>query len=255
MSISAIILTKNEAKNISRAIESVNFCDEVIVIDDFSEDETVEFAKKSGAKVYEKRLNGDFAKQRNAAMSKAQGDWLLFVDADERISDDLEEEIKKVAIKNKLEYGVYYIKRRDFWWGRELKYGETSSIRHKGLIRLVRPQTGSWKGRAHEVFKTNLPVGSLTNFINHYPHPTLKEFIEDINLYSSLRAKELQIKGERVGLVKIVSYPLGKFIINYFFKLGFLDGPAGFVYAFLMSFHSFLVRAKLYQYTRLSKNS
>ena len=91
-----------------------------------------------------------------------------------------------------------------------------------------------------------LRIGKFENCINHYPHQTLKEFIEYINHYSSLRAEELYNQGKKVNVFEIVVWPLGKFVYNYFINLGFLDGPQGFVYAFMMSFHSFLARAKLY---------
>jgi hypothetical protein len=102
-------------------------------------------------------------------------------------------------------------------------------------------------GTVHEVFYTADNVGQLENFINHYPHPTLSEFINDINNYSSIRAEELFTQGVRTNVFQIIFYPLIKFKYNYFILFGFLDGPAGFVYSFMMSFHSFLVRSKLYQ--------
>ncbi len=252
MKISVIILTKNEEQNLGRVIESANFCDEIIVIDDFSDDKTIELAKELGATVYERKLDGNFAKQRNFAMEKAKGEWLFFLDADEEVTKELINEIKNaVAASEKTKEAAFYIKRRDFWWGRELKHGEVSKVRNRGLIRLIKRNSGSWLGSVHEIFQTNSSVGRLKNFINHYPHPTVKTFLEDINFYSTLRAKELFSKGKKVSLLEILSYPLGKFVSNYFIKQGFLDGPAGFAYAFLMSFHSFLVRAKLYQYSKL----
>ena len=104
-------------------------------------------------------------------------------------------------------------------------------------------------GSVHEVFHTAKNIGQLKGFLNHYPHPTLKQFIYDINNYSDIRTTELFNRGIKTNLLEIIFFPFGKFIYNYFFNLGFLDGPAGFTYAFLMSFHSFLVRAKLYQLT------
>jgi hypothetical protein len=103
----------------------------------------------------------------------------------------------------------------------------------------------------HEEFKVTsyeLRVTSLKGYLNHYPHPTVKEFLQEVNFYSTLRAKELFAQGKKTGIFAILFYPLGKFILTYFLKMGFLDGPPGFAYAFFMSFHSFLVRVKLYQY-------
>jgi len=253
MKISTVILTKNEEKNLERAIKSALFSDEIVVIDDFSQDNTINIAKKHGVIVYQRKLDGDFASQRNFGLEKSRGDWILFIDADEQVSDGLAQEIKR-AVNSDLQNDVYYIKRRDFWWGRELKYGETKKVRDEGLIRLVKKNSGQWKGIVHEVFQTSGHSGKLESFLNHYPHPTLSEFIAKINRYSSLRAKQLYKEGKKSSICQIIFFPLAKFIVNYFINLGFLDGPAGFSYAFLMSFHSFLVRSKLYQYQNLDQN-
>ncbi|MEK7523386.1 MAG: hypothetical protein AAB569_07385, partial [Patescibacteria group bacterium] len=115
--------------------------------------------------------------------------------------------------------------------------------------RLVKKNSGTWMGTVHEVFHTANEVGQLNGYLNHYPHPTLKEFINDINYYSSIRAEELFNRQTKTNIFKIIFFPFGKFIYNYFLNFGFLDGPAGFTYAFMMSFHSFLVKSKLYQLT------
>ncbi|MEK7079437.1 MAG: glycosyltransferase family 2 protein [Patescibacteria group bacterium] len=256
MKISAIILTKNEEKNIERAIKSVAFCDEIIIVDDLSSDNTLENAQitndkyqiKSKFQILKHESKGDFAAQRNWAMEKAKNERVLFLDADEEVSEELKSEIIKIA---RNDINAYYIKRRDFWWGRELKFGETAKTRNKGIIRLVKKGSGKWKGVVHEEFVTDLPVGQLRGFLNHNPHPTLKEFIHDINLYSSIRARELQKQGKKGNILPVLLYPPAKFFLTFFIYLGFLDGAAGFAYAFLMSFHSFLVRAKLFQYTRI----
>lgn len=251
--ISAVILTKNEEKNIERCLKSIDFCDEIIVIDDFSDDETVELTRKFEANVYQRKLNNDFSAQRNFGLEKAKGEWILFIDVDEEVGEELKKEIlEKVEIGNaKAEIAVYYIKRRDYWWGRELRFGEVKKTRTSGLIRLVKKNSGKWTYRVHEVFKASGYFGHLKSFINHYPHPTLKDFIEEINFYSTVRARELLSQGKKTNILEIIFYPSGKFILNYFVYLGFLDGAAGFVYAFMMSFHSFLVRAKLFQYMQI----
>lgn len=240
--LTGVILAKNEEERIGKAIDSLNICDEILVIDDYSSDNTVQIAKKHGAKVIKRRLNKDFANQRNFAMGESRGEWILFVDADEKVSEKLAKEITSVVSK-KDDIAAFYIKRRDIWWGRKLMFGEGGTMT---LIRLVKKNTGKWVGRIHERFETSGSTAVLKNHLLHHPHPTVTEFLREINEYSTIRADELYNKGKKVGLFEIVSFPLGKFILNYFLKLGFLDGPAGFVYAFFMSFHSFLVRTKLY---------
>ena len=255
MKLSTVILTKNEEKNIERCLKSLDFCDEIIIVDDYSSDKTLEKIKtlkseignKSKIEVYQRNLNGDFAAQRNFGMEKASGEWVLFVDADEEVNENLKLEIRNLKLEKKI--AAYYIKRRDWFWGREVRFGEVGQIRQRGLIRLIRKGLGKWEGKAHEELKVKnqkLKVGRLKNYLNHYPHPTIKEFLKEINFYSSLRADELFQQGKRTNIFEIVLFPLGKFFLNYFLRLGFLDGAVGFVYAFMMSFHSFLVRGKLY---------
>lgn len=248
--LSAVVLTKNEEKNIKRCLSHLTFCGEVIVVDDYSADKTVLLAEKQNAVVYKRESKGDFSSQRNFGQEKTNGEWVLFVDADEVVTAELQKEIKQ-AVTRQMDYNAFYIKRRDWWWGRELWFGETRKVRNKGLVRLMKKNSGSWSGKVHEVFLMRGVPGRLKAYLDHYPHQTVKEFLEKINYYSTLRARELLKQGKKINILEIILYPLGKFLLNYFIYLGFLDGPAGFGYAFFMSFHSFLVRAKLHQYTHV----
>lgn len=244
--LSIVILAKNEEKVIGRTIKSAQWTDEVIVIDDNSIDATAHVAKKTGARVFLRRLEGDFAEQRNFGIEKAKGDWVLFIDADEVVSPQLAIEIRKVISGQENRTQAYYIKRRDFFWGQEMKWGELQTLYKNGLIRLMKKGSGQWQGTIHESFITSQPVGKLKSFINHHPHATISNFLKRINYYSTLRAVELAKAGQKSNVLEIIFLPLGKFIYTYFVKQGFRDKEAGFAYSFMMSFHSFLVRAKLY---------
>ncbi|MEK7070532.1 MAG: glycosyltransferase family 2 protein [Patescibacteria group bacterium] len=246
--ISGVILAKNEEKNIAKAITSLSFCDEIVVIDNDSTDRTIEVAKKHKASVL-KNNSTDFSELRNFGLKEARGEWILFLDADELVSEELKTNIVN-EIKNQSNLS-YYIKRRDHFWGRELKFGEIKKARTKGIIRLVKKDSGNWTGSVHEVFVPHDSSGTLEGYIEHYPHQTYAEFLSEINTYSTLRAKELQKQGTRFSIFQLLFLPPAKFFYTYVLLLGFLDGPAGFAYAFTMSFHSFLVRAKLYQYAHL----
>lgn len=252
MKLSAVVLTKNEEKNIERCLKSIDFADEILIIDDFSTDKTLETVHKvlkvnKVYKVVQRPLNNDFAEQRNFGLNEAKHKWILFVDADEVVTEELKKEITSLLRGFIVEKNAFYIPRRDFFWGKELKFGEVHKVREQGIVRLVKTDTGKWMGDVHEVFHTARNIGQMNGFLNHYPHPTLKEFINDINNYSSIRAEELFNKGNKTSIFEIFTFSVLKFFYNYFLKLGFLDGPPGFAYSFLMSFHSFLVRAKLYQ--------
>lgn len=181
----------------------------------------------------------DFAKARNQAMGKAKTDWILFVDADEKITPELEKEIM-LAIKDKR--FNYQLKRTDTFQGRVLNHGETASVR---LIRLIQPGSGRWQGKVHEVFVSKLPVRVLNQPLLHQRQITFGQLFDRLNYYSDLRAKELFAAGVKFS-VRQLFLPKLKFIHNYFLRLGFLDGVPGLMLAFLMSLHSLMVRVKLY---------
>lgn len=246
MNLSAVVLTKNEEKNIKKCLEALSFCDEIIVIDDLSSDKTPEIAQKMKAQVFSHPLNGDFAAQRNYGQEKAQGEWILFVDVDERVTKELRGEVLAAISSQNLptqKLRGFYLSRRDFIWEKELRHGETANVK---FLRLARRNVGRWEGHVHEEWKIKGEVGQLQNPLLHYPHQTIKEFLADINFYTTLRAEMLYQKGIKTRFWKIILYPKAKFISNYFLKGGFLDGIPGFLVAIMMSFHSFLVRGKLW---------
>lgn len=249
MDYSVVILTKNEEKNIEKCLRSICFCKDIIVIDDYSDDKTCEIAKKHGASVYKRSLNNDFSSQKNYGIEKAKNTWALFLDADEELSNELINEIKDLDINSRV--NGYFLKRRDFFWGKELNHGEVKKTRNKGIIRLVKKGTGKWKGSVHEKLIIKGNVLTLKGFINHYPHQTIKEFLKSVNFYSTLRARELYNQKKKTNIFEIIFFPFFKFILTYVIYLGFLDGTSGFIYAFFMSFHSFLSKVKLYQYCNI----
>jgi len=242
--ISGVILTHN-SHSVEKTLQSLSWCDEIIVIDDFSSDDTVSKVKKYTDKIFERHLNDDFAMQRNFGLKKAKYPWIFFVDSDEIVSDELKNEIIQ-KIENTDVQG-FYVKRRDFMWGRELKHGETGNIK---LLRLGKKDSGEWERPVHEVWNIQGNVNSLQSPLRHYPHPDVSQFLNEINRYSSINAEYNISQGKRVTVFEIGAYPLGKFIVNYFFKLGFLDGTAGIIMALMMSLHSFLTRGKMWELQR-----
>lgn len=241
--ISAVILTKNEQENIEDCLKSLQWCDEIIVVDDYSEDNTRMIAKTLGAKVFLHHLDNDFSQQRNFALRQVQGEWVLFIDADERISLALRAEITNCqSTSRRTNYNGFYLKRQDFFGGKWLKHGETAKVK---LLRLGKRRAGEWQRQVHEVWKIKGRMAELKNPILHYPHQTISEFLESINFFSTLHAEVLFKEGVKTNTFQIIVYPPGKFFQNYFLRLGFLDGTSGLIVALMMSFHSFLARAKL----------
>lgn len=238
--ITGIVLTKNASRTISNCLESLDFCDEVLIVDDYSTDDTLSIAKKSKAKVITRAVDTDFAAQRNFALSHIKSGWALFVDADEVVTPEL---AKEITAKVKSESPQSYkIARVDFMWGKRLTHGETGNTK---LVRLAKFDAGLWHGQVHEYWVTQNP-GLLRNAIFHYPHPTLYEFLQKINHYSTLKAQQFKSQGRSTNIFEITLGPGWRFFENYILKLGFLDGTVGFIHAGIMAFYMFLVAAKLW---------
>ncbi len=241
--LSIIILTQNEADNILRCLKSVAWCDDIILIDN-SSDATITRARKvipkSHLRVFTKTQQDDFAQLRSFGLDHARHEWVFFLDADEEVTGDLQQEITTAITQN---INGFYIKRRDFFLNTWLKHGNTRDIKR---LKLGKKSAGCWQRRVHEVWKIEGNVGQLHTPLLHYPHPSIAEFLERINRWTTLDAEEFYEQGARSIWGKIIVFPSGKFIRNYLYKLGFLDGMPGLLMATLMSFHSFLTRAKLY---------
>lgn len=249
MKISAVILTKNEEESITRAIDSVGFCDEIIIVDDNSTDNTLETIQKIKSKnlngnleirVLQRRLDGDFAKQRNYGLEKARGEWVLFIDADEIVPPKLQEEIKREVNKFSKIKG-FKIKRRDFIFGKELKFTEAGK---RSLLRLGRKGYGKWQRRVHEFWDIDGTAKALKTPLIHFPHQTITSFVEEINFYSTLHSEANSSEGKRSTLGKIIFWPIFKLVDNLILKLGILGGSRGFIVAMIMSFHSYLAWSK-----------
>jgi len=244
--ISAVVLTRNEEKIISRCLKSLSWVDDLVVIDDNSNDKTVSLAKEFGAKVFSHSLENNFAQQRNFALEKAKGKWVLFVDADEQVTVELRKEILKAVQRDEVD--GFLIKRNDFLWGKEMKWGELKNI---WLLRLGKRGKGVWQRRVHESWAVKGKIGRLKNPLLHYSHSNLTDLLTKTNFYSALHADCLLKEGKSGSCLKIFLYPFLKFINNYFLKLGFLDGVRGLIINLIMSLHSFLAQSRVFLLHRL----
>lgn len=224
--LTAVVMTYDKNDLSPQTLASVAFADEIII-------------KECGE-------ISDFAAVRNEALKKAKGEWVLFIDSDEVVSKELAEEIRvKIQdLRNKTQ--GYYLRRQDCFWGKTLHFGETGNIK---LLRLAQKEAGRWQRKVHEVWRIPGPVGELRNPLNHFPHQTIFDFISSINHYSDLDATELCQEDKGFSYWRTIANPLAKFTVNYFLKLGFLDGFAGFVMAFMMSFQSLVTRVKQYDFS------
>lgn len=247
MLLTVIVLAKNEEKNIVRCVNSLLFCDEILIVDDNSTDSTVRKIKSlhdPKIKVFSRDLVS-FSDQRNWAIEKAEGVWVLFIDADEIVSPKLQSEIQKNIDKG--DFDAFRIKREDILWGKRMKRGELLNFR---LTRLAKKNAGKWIGAVHEVWDVQGAVGVINEPILHVPHESISNFLDEVDNYSTIRSEELFSHNVSSNVFSIILYPLSKFIVNYFFKKGFLEGNRGLILALMMTLHSFLVRAKLYLLVR-----
>lgn len=242
--VSVVVLTANEEENIERCLKSVSWSNDVILIDN-SSDKTVEVAQKEippkYLRVIQDRTDADFAYLRNKGLEIARNPLVFFVDADEEVSLKLHEEIAQ-TVKSSKSPG-FYVRRKDFFLGKWLRYGETGTIR---LLKLARKDAGLWRRSVHEVWDIKGPAPILKEALLHFPHPTIAEFVDRIDRWTTIDAQVFKTLGKRSSWWKILVYPSAKFLQNYVLRLGILDGMPGLLFALLMSFHSFLTRSKLY---------
>lgn len=241
--VTGIVLTKNEESHIAACLESLKWCDETLVIDDFSNDKTIDIARKYHAKVIQHPLQNDFSQQRNFGLLQAKNEWVLFVDADEIVSLSLQYEITNQVTNQFSDADAFYIRRIDEMWNKKLHHGEVGD---KFLLRLAKKSAGQWMGKVHEIWKVKGNTQRLQNPLMHTPHQSVKEFLAEINFYSDLRAQELVEQHRVVPSWQVILYPIGKFIDGYIVKAGAFDGIAGLMIAIMMSFYTFLARGKAY---------
>jgi glycosyltransferase involved in cell wall biosynthesis len=242
LGLSVIIITKNEAAHIAQCLASVSFADEIIVLDSGSTDNTVELARQAGAQVHQSSDWPGFGIQKNRVLALATKEWVFSIDADERVTPALRDEI--IATLQAPKCNGYEVNRLSEFCGKP--------IRHSGwwpdpVLRLFRRDSGKFNDvLVHEsVSLSKGKTGRLKSHLLHYPHPTLDSLIDKINRYSGEAAKMMLAKGTRTGVPKIVVHSMWTFIRIYFLRLGILDGRHGFVLAVTAASGNFLRYSKL----------
>lgn len=244
MSISAVVITHNEESNIERCLASVSFTDEIVVLDSFSEDRTVELARRFTDKVSQRAFAG-YADQKNAAMALASNDWVLVIDADEVVSEPLASEIR-LAIEGE-EYAAYRMPR--------LSYFMNKPIRHCGwypdyVIKLMRKSKSHYPDRlVHEKPEVVGPIGTLEHDLLHYTYRDLEQLCRKVVSYSRAASRQKMRDGERFALSKLLFAPGLTFLKKYVLQQGFRDGLPGFVVCAMAQFGVFLRYAMLWEAT------
>jgi glycosyltransferase involved in cell wall biosynthesis len=240
MKISATIITRNEERNLPRAIESLRCCDEILVVDSGSTDRTVEIAERFGARVLEANWRG-YAGQKNYASDQALHDWVLSIDADEALSEDLEGEIWALK-KRGPAYDAYTLPRMAQYLGRWILHSGWYPDRK---IRLFDRRKARWVGDyVHESVMSEGRVGALEGNLLHYTCQSLSEHMRTMNGYTTLAAEELAARRQRVTYGDLLFKPPWTFFKTYVLQRGFRDGVEGLAIAYMAALYTFLKYAK-----------
>ena len=247
--LSAVIITYNEARNIKRCIASlIDVADEIVVVDSYSTDATPSICKGLGVNFHQREWKG-YSKQKNYGNGLAAHDWILAIDADEVLSEEL-----KKSILHEKEYGKGY----NYSFNRLTNYcGKW--IRHCGWypdtkIKMFNRTVDDWQGLVHETLTVDSKtVKKLKGDLFHYSYHSVSDHVQRMDRYSTLGAEELFAKAKKASLFKVVFNPWLKFHKMYFFQLGFLDGLEGFTISLITAYGTFLKYVKLRYLVRDSK--
>jgi glycosyltransferase involved in cell wall biosynthesis len=235
--LSAVIITFNEEKNIERCLNSLkNIVDEIIVVDSFSSDKTEEICKKFNVTFIKKKWEG-FSKTKNFANTFAKNNFILSIDADEEISDELKDSINKITPEENT--NVYSFNRITNYCGKWIKHCGWYPDKK---IRIFSKINSSWTGGIHEELQFKLPVKEfhLQGNCNHYSYYSIAEHYKQADKYSTLLAKEISAKNKNVSYIKLITSPILRFFRDYIFRLGFLDGYYGFVICKISAYATYL---------------
>ena len=240
--ITVIIPTFNEEFHIEKAIESVSFADEIIIIDSYSSDKTIDIANKKNVKIIQREFD-DFSTQKNYAINLASNKWIYILDADERVTPQVRTEILE-AVKNPKDFVGFYVKRSFFFMGKKINYG---GCQRDKVIRLFLKEFCKYDGSpVHETIVANGKLGFFKHKIDHFSYKSYDHYISKMNHYATLRARQLHSKGKKVNLFHVLIKPFIRFFIHYFVRLGFLDGFAGFIFAKTQAYGVLTRYIKLY---------
>jgi len=259
--LSVAIITKNEERNLARTLASVSFADEIVVVDSNSTDRTVEIAKIYNARIFSREWPG-FAAQKNFAIQQCTGDWILSLDADEEVSPELRTQLQ-FLLPSQPPADAYFIKRRNLFLGRWIRFG---GYYPDPKLRLFRRSTANFtqppqfeERPVHETMAFDGESSTLDYDLIHHAYPTLEDYLEHMDRYSTLGAQLLVQQGRTSQSIpafywNILLVPTLTFIWNYLFRLGFLDGREGLM---LHLYHSAYVSwkyAKAWRCTQPSHN-
>jgi len=242
------IIARNEEARIGECLESVRWADEIVVVDTGSVDRTVEICHKYTPHVVSRPWDG-YAPAKNAALRLAGGDWILSLDADERVSDELRQEIEALQHRPLVTLAAgYAIPRRNYLWGQWLRYG---GLFPDYQLRLFKRGLGGFKARrVHESIVVDGRVERLQHPIQHYSYQGIGDVVQRLERYADLAALDLRDQGQPCRISALIMRPIGRFLRNYVLKQGFRDGIPGLIMAVSYAYSVFLREVKLWEMTQ-----
>ena len=239
------VITRNESANLGAALDSVSWADELIVVDSGSTDDTVALARQRTDRVFVRDWPG-YSAQKNFAAGQASNDWVLSLDADERVTPGLADEIRALLGDEPRERG-YLIPRVSFYLG---KWIRTTDWYPDHQLRLYDRRVAAFAGEVHEGVRVTGDVGRLRAELRHVPYRDIAHHLQTIDRYTTLAAQQMQGQGRTVGPAGMAARPLGAFLRNYLARSGWRDGGVGLVVSILNSYYVFLKFAKLWELGR-----
>lgn len=246
-SLAILILTCNEEDNIADVVENAKKCtDEVVIIDSGSTDRTVELAKEHGAKVAFRAWTNDFSAQRNFALEQTEADWVLYLDADERLNDELITEIKRIVARGKMDT-QYAITRKSVAFDVTFSYG----VLYPDHVRRMFPRKEvRWVNKVHEHPECGLSEERLPGYIEHHTYKDWHEWEEKLCLYTTIWAQDAYKRGKRTSMGGILLHSIGGFFKMLVVRRGFLDGAIGSYLCCTHFFYTMLKYLKLHELQR-----
>jgi (heptosyl)LPS beta-1,4-glucosyltransferase len=247
--ISAAILTKNEEQNLPRCLESLSWTDEVVVADTGSTDRTLEIAQSHGCRIVTLELDG-FGAAKQSMIETTENDWILAIDADEVVSDELREYICGILSADPA-YSAYRVRRRSYYLGKLIRF---SSWQRDRPVRLFDRRHARFNDAfVHETVLSDRGYGYIEAPLYHYTYPTIDKHIQKIRLYAELGARQLERRGRKSSIAIAVLHGSLRFLRMYLFSFGIFDGKEGFVLAFNDAYGVYLKYIMVWERTRKSR--
>ncbi|MHC1738257.1 MAG: glycosyltransferase family 2 protein [Ignavibacteriaceae bacterium] len=253
--ITVLITTFNSEKNIERALKSITWCDEIIVVDSHSTDNTISIVNNYNAKIFYRVYEGS-SRQLEYGVSLSENENILILDSDEEVTEELKNDIKKILEAGSFNKGGYKVQRRTFFIDKWIKYGGWGNDFQYRLINKTYT-VFLHNHDAHWSIKSDYPLEFINSFINHYTYDNIYDYIGRMNIYSSLDVKT-KFQGKPALIIKkrnFILNPLAEFVKMFFFAKGYKDGVQGFILAAFSTIHKFTAYLKMWEYQYLKNNN